>query len=241
MYISSDICLESPTSYTGGMDHDALFVTDTPQQAFLIKLAPALRVHGLAGLRVEDMARHMDISRATFYKYFSSKDDVVTQFVDLCNQQLISNQPTSDGPVDVAWYLAVVQRMFLLATFGPARLVNDIATLYPQAWDNVQRALLARNHRLAAAYRQAMADGILRPACPYILIAQDEQFFEQISRPTFLVRHNISATQAVNGYFVMRIGQLFAKPDQWLPLPEEVNAALDHLADKLRLTVGTAA
>ncbi|GJM78516.1 hypothetical protein HMSSN139_10120 [Paenibacillus sp. HMSSN-139] len=58
---------------------------DQPQNKtkskMLKKLAAVTKKEGFQSLRMDDIAKAMDVSRATMYKYFSSKDEVVEELV----------------------------------------------------------------------------------------------------------------------------------------------------------------
>jgi AcrR family transcriptional regulator len=50
-------------------------------QKLLTKIIPVLRTKSISSLRMDDIAKYMDISKATLYKYFSSKEEIIQSVV----------------------------------------------------------------------------------------------------------------------------------------------------------------
>lgn len=51
-------------------------------ETYVEKIKPVIRKTKFSQLKVDDLAKYMDISKVTLYKHFSSKDDVIEQVVD---------------------------------------------------------------------------------------------------------------------------------------------------------------
>lgn len=49
---------------------------------YVEKIKPVIRKTKFSQLKVDDLAKYMDISKVTLYKHFSSKDDIIEQVVD---------------------------------------------------------------------------------------------------------------------------------------------------------------
>ena len=93
-------------------------VRERSRDAFRLELAQAavnvLAARGFEQVTVEDLAQHLGISRATFFRYFGSKDDVVVAVVQ--NPDLAYAAALREAPYDrdtSAWVL-------LRAAFEPA-------------------------------------------------------------------------------------------------------------------------
>ena len=54
----------------------------TEKDDLMIKIAVVVRQRGVNILKIDDFTKYMDISKATFYKYFKDKNDVVNCFVE---------------------------------------------------------------------------------------------------------------------------------------------------------------
>ena len=48
----------------------------------IMKIAVVVRQRGVNSLKIDDFTKYMDISKATFYKYFKDKNDVINSFVE---------------------------------------------------------------------------------------------------------------------------------------------------------------
>src|SRR5947209_4158884 len=72
---------------TGRMEETTTNTVEEQRQnqknKYLLKLLLIIKHRGFSHLRIDDVVRHMDISKATFYKHFSSKEEVIERVVDI--------------------------------------------------------------------------------------------------------------------------------------------------------------
>ncbi|WP_396446165.1 TetR/AcrR family transcriptional regulator [Actinomadura sp.] len=84
-------------------------------------LDTALRLfseHGYIGVRVEDIAKEAGVSRATFYKHFAEREEILAELFDRLVQD--DPLPTPPGPDTEA-----LPRVRELLTAAAARMVSD--------------------------------------------------------------------------------------------------------------------
>lgn len=111
--------MEVESSSVSSARHQALKSKD------LARLLPLIQRQGLSHLRIDDVVRLMGISKATFYKYFSSQEEMLEQRVDLI-LDLFQFNPSK--PV-----LVMLQQELLLRNpMDPAFLMEHDLTL--RAW-----------------------------------------------------------------------------------------------------------
>src|SRR5579884_39941 len=109
---------------------------------YLTRLQPAIKHSGLSHLKIDDIVRFMGISKATFYKYFSSKEDVIEQGTELVASYfkqaatLISNESSSHLQ---RFQNAFTQSLVLAVSF-PDTFLLDLKQTYPLLWERVKQA-----------------------------------------------------------------------------------------------------
>ena len=205
----------------------------------IIKLSSIIKQNGVSQLKIDDITKYMDISKATFYKYFESKDDVIEHFVKLFVEDFIdldNTINTENTLVDGQLYLTIFQKMLMQSIFGSQVFLNDIKYLYPELWEYIQLAIIKRNEILAQVYSYSMEGNILKKVNPGLLIIQDEIFFYQITQANFLVSRNISVKEAIIDYFELRVTQIFQNESSILPISKVIEESLQFLMQRLSLS-----
>lgn len=137
-------------------------------------LATALRLfteHGYAGVRVEDIARAAGISRATFYKYFAEREEILAElFARLLGSELdvdVTGLASTEERVKTVTAAAIRQMLEQpeLARFVYSLPVRHSALLRPQ--DAATPAVFRRIHQLL---EEGVAQGDVRSDQPIDLI-----------------------------------------------------------------------
>lgn len=204
---------------------------------YLERLLPAIKHHGLSHLRIDDLARFMDISKATFYKYFSSKEEVIEEVVDLVVSYF--EQATTLIGDESSSHLLRFQNAFaqslLIASYLPDTFLLDLKQTLPLLWERIKQAQQERQQQLQQFYEQGIALGIFYPINPVLVVLQNELLLRNIMDPIFLMEHDLTLRALLYDYYELQ-------KYQWLP-PEifrqmddtPVKAYIDKMARKISL------
>ncbi len=202
---------------------------------YIIRLLPAIQHQRLSHLRIDDIVRYMDISKATFYKYFSSKEDVVEQGVDLLVDSLKQAETLvgdESSPPLLRFQHAFMQSIEV-AIYLPEALLLDLKQFSPPLWERVKQAQRDFQFRLQQLYEQGIAQGVFHPIKPVLAVLQNELFLRTIMDPVFLMEHDLTLRTLLYDYYELQ-------KYQWLP-PEfaeqmddaPVRAFIDLMVHKL--------
>ncbi|MFD1674758.1 TetR/AcrR family transcriptional regulator [Alicyclobacillus fodiniaquatilis] len=201
----------------------------------IMKLLIPIKNDGLANLRADDIAKYMDLSKATMYKYFESKDDVIEHFVNFFIK-LFDVSPALDktsGSYQERYHV-VFKKMLMVANYGSEVFRRDLRALYPELMERLHAAWLARNVALHDFYEQGMKDGVFVRANVELLIMQDELCFAKLGDASALIARNLTCKQAMLDYYEMRVHQLFAPESRPNVIHDEATLAmLNVLSQKL--------
>ena len=180
----------------------------------------------------------MDISKATFYKYFKDKNDVVNCFVNRFIRDFIDFAEYSDKTLlDKDLYYTIFQKILFQHTFGSQLFFNDIKELYSDLWEKIQLAIIKRNENIIKIYKNSIEAKILEDVNPNLLVIQDEVFFSQITQNNFLITRNITIQQVINDYFTLRVNQIFIEKEDKNSLLKKYNENLSSLIRYLSLSL----
>lgn len=218
-----------------GADHPGFRYSDEETKSKLIaKLFVPIKKHGIASLRTDDIARYLDLSKATLYKYFESKDDIITSFVDLFISlfDMSSVLDETSGSYQER-YQVVIRKMLVSANYGSDIFLRDLRALYPDLMERLHVAWLRRTEILREFYERGMDAGIFVRSNVELLIMQDELTLAKLSDPAALAARNLACRQALTDYYRMRVHQIFV-PGEMPNLEDEgTMGTLDMLAQKI--------
>lgn len=202
---------------------------------YIRRLLPAIQHQRLSHLRIDDIVRYMDISKATFYKYFSSKEDVIEQGVDLLVDSLKQAGALvgdESSPPLLRFQHAFMQSIEV-AIYLPEALLLDLKQLSPPLWERVKQAQRDFQFQQQQLYEQGIAQGIFHPIKPVLAVLQNELFLRTITNPVFLMEHDLTLRTLLYDYYELQ-------KYQWLPpeLTEQmddapVRAFIDRIVHKL--------
>ena len=121
----------------------------TEKDDLMIKIAVVVRQRGVNILKIDDFTKYMDISKATFYKYFKDKNDVVNCFVEKYIESSINfNEYEDNTLLDKDLYFLIFQKILYQFTVGSQIFLNDIKELYSDLWEKIQLSIFKRNENI---------------------------------------------------------------------------------------------
>ena len=204
----------------------------------IMKIAVVVRQKGVNSLKIDDFTKYMDISKATFYKYFKDKNDVINSFVEKYIENSINfNECNSISLLNKDLYFIIFQKILYQFTVGSQIFLNDIKELYTDLWEKIQLSIFKRNENIVKIYQNSIEAKILENVNPHLLVLQDEVFFSQITQNNFLVTRNLTIQQAIEDYFYLRINQLFIEKEDKISLLQKYNEQLSSLTNCLSLSM----
>ncbi|RAL21435.1 TetR/AcrR family transcriptional regulator [Thermoflavimicrobium daqui] len=199
------------------------------------KLLPIIQKKGFNALKIDDVAKYMDISKATLYKYFSSKDEIVEKVVDVyvdCIKnidQLIVNE---EAPFSIRFQRLFEQSM-LIAVYISDIFLEDLKTSYPQLLDRITQAQLERSWHLDQFYASGVSQGVFNPIHFKLFMFQDEIMLRKIIQPNFLIPNDLTIKQAIYEYYTLKKLQLF-KPEYLEQMDDSlIKGAIHTIVQKL--------
>ena len=170
---------------------------------FVQKLVYPIKRNGIKALRSDDIAKYMGLSKATLYKYFSSKDEIFRALVEYYIAELL--EVTIDNVDDAFSYVKEWQKTFknslLSANFISEPFKNDLKESYPELLEMIKKASQKYNVKLIAFYKKGINFGVFNDLNPAIVTLQDEAFFKDMINPLYLMDNNLTIRTAINDYY----------------------------------------
>lgn len=197
-------------------------------------IAPVMK-EGFQQWRMEDIAKRMDVSRATMYKHFSSKQEVVEGIVRIFVQyieKLEDRLPGEDDESYGAWFQWLFEQTVSLAGKISDVFLKELQSAYPELYDELKRSLNARERGTLACYRDGIERGVFNPVNERLLLLQDELLLREITSVKYLLTYQVSIRDVLKDYYLLKKTQLFRPERASLADDAKMEPVFDYLAEK---------
>ncbi|AUS24978.1 TetR/AcrR family transcriptional regulator [Paenibacillus polymyxa] len=194
---------------------------------YLNKIKPVIRRTRFSQLKIDDIAKHMDISKVTLYKHFSSKDEIIEQVVEYGIQYL--QQADTVVYDDSVSYIDRFQKTFLESLIGVIYLsdlfLQDLKEFYPRLFEKISVAQQNRIKNLQSFFQSGMDKKIFNRMHAALSLVQDDATLRRIMEPTFSIQwYDLTLKQAVMEFYRMKQYQVIS--------PEYLDTVDDSIIEK---------
>ncbi|MFC4102476.1 TetR/AcrR family transcriptional regulator [Paenibacillus xanthanilyticus] len=194
---------------------------------YLNKIKPVIRRTRFSQLKIDDIAKHMDISKVTLYKHFSSKDEIIEQVVEYGIQYL--QQADTVVYDDSVSYIDRFQKTFLESLIGVIYLsdlfLQDLKEFYPRLFEHIFVAQQNRIKNLQSFFQSGMDKKIFNSMHVALSLVQDDATLRRIMEPTFSIQwYDLTLKQAVMEFYKMKQYQVIR--------PEYLDTVDDSVVEK---------
>jgi AcrR family transcriptional regulator len=196
----------------------------------ILKLLPYIQKQGFTLLKMDDAAKYMDISKATMYKYFASKDEIVECLVEQCvnytekiifeeaTQKLTPAQVSRPSNEDMMLYGETFAKAFKqsikMAFYLSDVFLQDLNTAYPDLSATLSQAVEQCQKKLIAYLDIGMELGIFHRLNSGILLIQLDVVLRRLLDPKLLMLHNMTFKQALLDFYQAIKHQIFK--EEWI-------------------------
>jgi AcrR family transcriptional regulator len=204
-----------------------------------LKLMPLMKKNGVSSLKIDELSKQMDVSKATMYKYYASKDDIIESAVDCYIRYLTNSLESLKIDASMSYgrrFHNIFEESVIMATYLSDVFLQDLQSTYPDLYGRLHEALQLRNQKLRSFYESGIRDGVFLPINPTFYTIQDDFMFRKISDPVFLMQQNMTLRQAIYDYYLAKKHQLF-QPAAITEVDDAViENKLDYLVHKISMS-----
>ncbi|MCC3375067.1 TetR/AcrR family transcriptional regulator [Cohnella sp. REN36] len=185
--------------------------TATSSATYIEKIKPVLRKFRFSQMKMDDIARHMDISKVTMYKHFASRDDVIRAVVGHYADYLLDADAAAlDGSRPFAErFRRVFETSLRCVVYVSDLFLQDLKDAYPALWEELLAAQQRRYRSLEAFFEDGIGQGFFNPINATLYLVQDDATLRQIVDPSFSIKYDLTAKQALMDYYRSKKYQLF--------------------------------
>ncbi len=182
------------------------YINPEKQMEWGKQLIPQLQKSGLKDVTMDEVARMLNVSKATVYKYFKSREEIISLCVALKLDEIrYFNDLLTDKKIPyldryfksiehLTIHIADVSNIFLL----------DLKQYYPETWLTVMGFIDFALETIKDYYSEGIREGVLEDAAPALMVMSDRFFFQALSDPDFLISHQLTLKDAFRQYFRLK-------------------------------------
>lgn len=168
--------------------------------------------HGIDGISMDEVAKCIKVSKATIYKYFKSKEDIVRDMVNEIIVHFNTLQFTTDNGIN--GILESISKVYFKAVLATAssssKFIADLESKFPDIYSDYIIALESFKIRFVNFYECAIRQGYCKKISIDIVIEQIKMTLAAIINSTYLTKHNTSLAVVVTEYYKLLLYQLLS-------------------------------
>lgn len=187
---------------------------DAPElkKAWIRRISTLFLQQGFTIFTMDEIAARLRVSKATLYKYYSSKEAILDEVVRYKIAQIEAFEPQlEDAQLGFTnRYFDVIKAASLTLAEFSSQFVQDIKQKYPELWDKINQFQVRALTAAEKFYRHGIESGIMHEGLnPHILALTDKIFIYAAANPNFLREHNVTLEEAFDGFFQMKSKGIF--------------------------------
>ncbi|WP_214482145.1 TetR/AcrR family transcriptional regulator [Bacillus sp. SM2101] len=205
------------------------------RKTYAQKLMSIIRVQGFNSLKIQDIAEHMQISKATLYNYFSSKEEILNEITVNYIEYFKQGEQTIEN--NQFTYIERFQKVFeqevLTAIYISELFLEELKIGFPNLYEEIIFARRKRKTTIKYFYEQGMKEGVFHSLNPQILLMQDEVALRKLLEPTYLLEEGLTTKQALLDYYEAKKIQIIKSETLLSASDEAMTEIIEHLSRKL--------
>jgi AcrR family transcriptional regulator len=190
---------------------------------------------GFQQLRMEDISKLMDVSRATMYKHFSSKEEIIAGVVQIIVDYIAKLEDwstTEDERLYGVWFQKQFEQSVSLADKISESFLKDLQSAYPELYDLMKSAMNRQEEKSLTFYKDGKDKGIFNPINEKLFMLQDSLMIREILNVKYLIANQLSMKQVLYDYYLLKKIQLF-KADKMILVDDAlIDPVIEHVVEK---------
>ncbi|MNC16302.1 Bacterial regulatory protein, tetR family [compost metagenome] len=206
---------------------------DKGRRRIIVKLLPYVRKNGFQSLRMDDAAKIMGVSRATLYKYFSTKEDLIAYVVEVMVQYIHEVMVSSDPDQMYAErFQQIFEQSVLLLESVTDLFLKGLEGSSPESAERLRSAMKHWERQVLEFYDEGIREGVFNPVNSHLIVLQD-QLLQNLLDVKYLMEHHLTVYEALFDYYRLKKFQLF-KPDKLHTVDDSrIIPRIEYIAQKI--------
>ncbi len=191
--------------------------------------------HGFDKISMDEICRQTNISKATLYRYFTSKEDIVRQMTDLIISHLdsVSFSETENIRDVIDGLRGFYIKSIFITSLSGSEFLNDLKNKFPDCYDSYISAKNTIQERFSDFYMNSVKKGHFKDL-PFVFV--NRQFTDMLPVITdmdYLDENKMMLKDALREYYRMFLYQILAQDYLFIADNRETYDFVEELADVL--------
>ncbi|MBO7746202.1 TetR/AcrR family transcriptional regulator [Paenibacillus sp. MWE-103] len=174
-------------------------------------ILPHIRKRGFSYLKIDEILKYLNISKATFYKHFSSRDDLIEQLVIEYASRVVDVDPiVLDDKLPFGQrFQRIFEQALLSVLIMTDEFYSDIKQNQPALIAHMTAAQTKRCDLLQQFYREGFDKGVFHAINPVVFFLQDDPVLRRLTDPFLLNYYDTTLKQQFLDYYAIKKVTLF--------------------------------
>ena len=182
-------------------------INNPKKELVIIQLLIAyLRTNSLSNSNMDDIAAGLNKSKATIYKYFKSKEELIEALITYKIEKIsafVHILHDSEIP-----FMSRLELSFNLLEEHIVDISNDfiddLKSYFPRVYAKIELLIQLAVNELSKYYTEGMERGIFNQLNAKMLSQNDFVFFRTLTDPVYLKENNLTMSQDFNDFYQIR-------------------------------------
>lgn len=169
-------------------------------------IIPVFQQNGFKDYTMDEVVKIAGVSKATFYKYYSSKEKLIDSIIE-AEIHTFSSFQEKLADTSVSYYDRYFNAIHVTAQAMrqiSSKFLDDLQTCYPTKWKAIEEFKGYAVSILEEFYAAGVSSGELIHVNPKLIAVLDHIFFAKMSDPAFLANLGLSMEEAFVGYMTLK-------------------------------------
>lgn len=190
---------------------------DSITHSWIEKIIPHFQQHGFKKFSMDEVVRLAGVSKATFYKYFSSREMLLDGIIShkLSEIALFRNALFNNEQTYYERYYNAIRISSQAMSQISGKFLEDIRRVYPEKWQAVEEFKSYAVSVLEEFYEEGIREGYLMNIHPRLMAVNDHLIFTQMTDPQFLNKTGLSLQEMFDHYFRMKNEGIISRREEF--------------------------
>lgn len=175
-------------------------------EPWLSKIVPIFHERGFRDLTMDEVVQIVGVSKATFYKYYSSREKLLEDMIERKIREISVFRDLLFDEQQSYYdrYFNALQVSAVAIAQISNKFLQDLKVTYPDMWKVIEEFKGYALEQMQAFYEEGVKSEFLTEVDPRVMVMMDKIFFERMTDPKFLESFDLTMHEAFTGYFTIK-------------------------------------
>lgn len=179
---------------------------DSITHRWIEKIIPHFQQHGFKKFSMDEVVKLAGVSKATFYKYFSSREKLLDGIISHKLNEIAQFRDALFNKEQTYYerYHNAIRISSQAMSQISGKFLEDIRQVYPEKWQAVEEFKSDAVTVLEEFYEEGVREGLLLNIHPRLMAINDHFIFTQMTDPLVLKKTGLNLQEMFDHYFRMK-------------------------------------